>query len=77
MKRSRTEILAAVLLAFSTGTVDGAGLTAAEWEWAETEIETRYAVRGRLRRRGRGPAERDGRVLSRLQGEQQGRAPPG
>lgn len=42
-KRTRTEILAAVLLAFSSGCVDGAGLTVAEWDWAEVEIETRYA----------------------------------
>jgi hypothetical protein len=42
-RRPRTEILAAVLLAFSTGCVDGAGLTVAEWDWAETEIETAYA----------------------------------
>ncbi len=41
MKR-RTEILAAVLLAYSTGCVDGAGLTPTEWEWAETTIETRF-----------------------------------
>lgn len=41
MKR-RTEILAAVLLAFSTGCLDGAGLTVAQWEWAETEIEGRF-----------------------------------
>jgi hypothetical protein len=38
----RIEILAAVLLAFSTGCVDGAGLTAAQWEWAEQEIEGRF-----------------------------------
>jgi hypothetical protein len=41
-RRTRTDILAAVLLAFSQGTVDGAGLTPAEWDWAEQEIETRY-----------------------------------
>jgi hypothetical protein len=41
MKR-RTEILAAVLLAYSTGCVDGAGLSFAEWTWAEAEIETRF-----------------------------------
>jgi hypothetical protein len=41
MKR-RTEILAAVLLAFSTGAVDGAGLTSTEWDWAEQTIETRF-----------------------------------
>lgn len=38
----RIEILAAVLLAFSTGCVDGAGLTPAQWDWAEQEIETRF-----------------------------------
>lgn len=41
-RRSRIDILAAVLLAFSQGSVDGAGLTPAEWEWAEQEIETTY-----------------------------------
>ena len=41
-RRSETEILAAVLLAYSTGVVDGAGLTPTEWEWAETTIETRF-----------------------------------
>lgn len=38
----RIEILAAVLLAFSTGCVDGAGLTVAQWEYAEQEIETYF-----------------------------------
>jgi len=41
-RRPAIEILAAVLLAFSQGTTDGAGLTVAEWEWAEQEIEGRY-----------------------------------
>jgi hypothetical protein len=41
-RRTGTEILAAVLLAYSTGCVDGAGLTPSEWDWAEREIEGRF-----------------------------------
>lgn len=41
-RRPGTEILAAVLLAFSQGTTDGAGLTPTEWDWAEQEIEGRF-----------------------------------
>lgn len=41
-RRAGTEILAAVLLAFSTGCTDGAGLTESEWTWAEREIEDRF-----------------------------------
>jgi hypothetical protein len=36
------EILAAVLNAFANNRVDGAGLTADEWTWAESEIEGRF-----------------------------------
>jgi hypothetical protein len=40
--KTRAEILALVVMAFTYNMVDGAGLSLAEWDWAEHEIETVY-----------------------------------